>query len=201
MIIISNLLCTAMLFATTYSLLTLQFGAVYYVVMALLLVWLPLGKIKHVLYFFFARYHLGFSTAGVEHGLLKKRYNMTNKIINEQKAKALAIISNTNDSKLETHLNACVRCGLCASSCMYYLTMKEGKYIPARKVDLVSSIYRRYKTRQGSMFPSIFHARELNQETCDEMVDSLFGACTMCGRCVKHCSIGVRYSFPCEKRT
>ena len=57
---ISNLLCTAMLFATTYSLLTLQFGAVYYVVMALLLVWLPLGKIKHVLYFFFARYHLGF---------------------------------------------------------------------------------------------------------------------------------------------
>lgn len=71
---------------------------------------------------------------------------MTNNITNEQKAKALAIISNTNDSKLETHLNACVRCGLCASSCMYYLTMKEGKYIPARKVDLVSSIYRRYKT-------------------------------------------------------
>ena len=77
---------------------------------------------------------------------------MTNNITNEQKAKALAIISNTNDSKLETHLNACVRCGLCASSCMYYLTMKEGKYIPARKVDLVSSIYRRYKTWQGAMF-------------------------------------------------
>ena len=41
---------------------------------------------------------------------------MTNNISNEQKAKALAIISNTNDSKLETHLNACVRCGLCATS-------------------------------------------------------------------------------------
>ena len=34
---------------------------------------------------------------------------MTNNITNEQKAKALAIISNTNDSKLETNLNACVR--------------------------------------------------------------------------------------------
>ena len=124
---------------------------------------------------------------------------MTNNISNKQKAKALAIISNTNDSKLETHLNACVRCGLCASSCMYYLTMKEGKYIPARKVDLVSSIYRRYKTWQGAMFPSLFHARELNQETCDEMVDSLFGACTMCGRCVKHCSIGVDIPFLVKK--
>ena len=124
---------------------------------------------------------------------------MTNNISNEQKAKALAIISNTNDSKLETHLNACVRCGLCASSCMYYLTMKEGKYIPARKVDLVSSIYRRYKTWQGAIFPSLFHARELNQETCDEMVDSLFGACTMCGRCVKHCSIGVDIPFLVKK--
>ena len=57
---ISNLLCTIMLFLTTYSLLTLQFGAAYYVIMALLFVWMPLGKIKHVLYFFFARYHLGF---------------------------------------------------------------------------------------------------------------------------------------------
>ena len=49
-----------MLFLTTYCLLSLQFGAAYYIIMALLFVWMPLGKIKHVLYFFFARYHLGF---------------------------------------------------------------------------------------------------------------------------------------------
>ena len=50
---------------------------------------------------------------------------MTDNITKEQKDKALAVISQTADSKLETHLNACVRCGLCADSCMYYLTMKE----------------------------------------------------------------------------
>ena len=123
---------------------------------------------------------------------------MTN-ITKEQRNKALAIISQTSDSKLETHLNACVRCGLCADSCMYYLTMKEAKFIPARKVDLVSSIYRRYKTWQGAMFPKLFHARELDDKTCEEMVDSLFGACTMCGRCVKHCSIGVDIPFLVKK--
>ena len=57
---ISNLLCTMMLFLTTYSLLTLQFGIAYHVTMALLFMWIPFGKTKHVLYFFFARYHLGF---------------------------------------------------------------------------------------------------------------------------------------------
>ena len=123
---------------------------------------------------------------------------MTN-ITKEQRNKALAIISQTSDSKLETHLNACVRCGLCADSCMYYLTMQETKFIPARKVDLVSSIYKRYQTWQGAMFPKLFHARELDGKTCEEMVDSLFGACTMCGRCVKHCSIGVDIPFLVKK--
>ena len=39
-----------------------------------------------------------------------------NNITNEQKAKALAVLDKMKDSKLETHLNACVRCGLCADS-------------------------------------------------------------------------------------
>ena len=124
---------------------------------------------------------------------------MMNNITNEQKAKALAVLDKTKDSKLETHLNSCVRCGLCADSCMYYLTMKASKFIPARKVDLVSSIYRRYRTWQGAAFPKLFRARELNREMCDEMIDSLFGACTMCGRCVKHCSIGVDIPFVVKK--
>lgn len=121
------------------------------------------------------------------------------KITNEQKAKVAAILSNNNDSKLATHLNACVRCGLCATSCMYYLTMKEGKYIPAKKIDLVSSLYRRYCTWEGKLMPGLVNARELDDKMCEEMIDSLFGACTMCGRCVKHCSIGVDIPFIVRK--
>ena len=60
---------------------------------------------------------------------------------------------------------------------------------------MVSSIYRRYCTLLGRTAPKLTHARELDDETITEMVDSLFGACTMCGRCVKHCSIGVDIPF------
>ena len=109
--------------------------------------------------------------------------------------KAIDILTKHTDSKLLTHLNACVHCGLCETSCLFYKTFQESKYIPGKKVDMVSSIYRRYCTLLGRTAPKLTHARELDDETITEMVDSLFGACTMCGRCVKHCSIGVDIPF------
>lgn len=118
---------------------------------------------------------------------------------NEKKNKALEILSDPQDSKLVTHLNSCVHCGLCAESCMYYLATKDEKYIPAKKVDIISSIYQRYCTVTGKYFPVLTGARELDEEIKDEMVDLLFGACTLCGRCVKHCSVGVDISYVVRK--
>lgn len=115
-------------------------------------------------------------------------------MINESKQKALAILSR-GDGKLQTHLNSCVRCGLCADSCIFYLATGEERYIPARKVDLVSSVYRRYNTLAGKLIPGLVKARELDEATATEMVDLLYGACTMCGRCTAHCSIGVDISY------
>lgn len=116
-------------------------------------------------------------------------------VSSENVQKAINILTKHTDSKLLTHLNACVHCGLCETSCLFYKTFQESKYIPGKKVDMVSSIYRRYCTLLGRTAPKLTHARELDDETITEMVDSLFGACTMCGRCVKHCSIGVDIPF------
>ncbi len=109
--------------------------------------------------------------------------------------KAIDILTKHTDSKLLTHLNACVHCGLCETSCLFWKAFKDSKYIPGKKVDMVSSIYRRYCTVLGKAVPKLTHARDLDEETIAEMVDSLYGACTMCGRCVKHCSIGVDIPF------
>lgn len=109
--------------------------------------------------------------------------------------KALSILLHPADHKLETHLNACVHCGLCGSSCMYYLSTEDPKFIPANKVDIVASIYRRYCTFVGRTFPVLTGARTLDERLTDEMVDTLFGGCTLCGRCVKHCSVGVDIAY------
>lgn len=113
----------------------------------------------------------------------------------ELRDKALDILENPSNSKLITHLNACVHCGLCGTSCLFFRTYNEPKYIPGKKVDLVASIYRRYCTMMGKVAPKLVHARDLDDEMAEEMIDSLYGACTMCGRCVKHCSIGVDIPF------
>jgi Fe-S oxidoreductase len=78
---------------------------------------------------------------------------------------------------------------------MYYKSMGNDKFLPARKVELVSSIYRRYNTFVGKVLPKLVNARVLNDEAVEEMVDLLFGACTMCGRCTTHCSIGVDIAY------
>lgn len=116
-------------------------------------------------------------------------------ISKENVKKAVDILTKHTDSKLITHLNACVHCGLCETSCLFFKTYNDAKYIPGRKVDLVSSIYRKYCTFLGKTFPKLTNATELSEENIPELVDSLFGACTMCGRCVKHCSIGVDIPF------
>ncbi len=113
--------------------------------------------------------------------------------------RGLDVLNSHKDSKLISHLNSCVHCGLCAKTCLYYLTTKDERFIPARKVELVSSIYRRYFTFTGRTFPGLVKARELDDKTVEEMVDLLYGACVMCGRCVQHCSIGVDIEYVVRK--
>ncbi len=120
--------------------------------------------------------------------------------LNENQIKTgLSVLNSHKDSKLLTHLNSCVHCGLCAKTCLYYLTTKDESFIPARKVELVSSIYRRYFTFTGKTMPGLVKARKLDDKAVEEMVDMLYGACVLCGRCVKHCSIGVDIEYVVRK--
>lgn len=57
---ISNLLVDLFHFSTALVLIQPGSEALYYLTTALLLLYFPLGKLKHAVYFFAARYHLGF---------------------------------------------------------------------------------------------------------------------------------------------
>jgi Fe-S oxidoreductase len=113
--------------------------------------------------------------------------------------KGLSVFGKRMDGKLFSHLNSCVHCGLCAESCIYYLAEPKGKFIPAVKVDLISSVYKSYLTFTGKIAPWLVGARKLEEKTVSEMIDLFYGACTLCGRCVPHCSIGVDISFLVRK--
>lgn len=57
---ISNFLVTFFQFATALILFTHEGIIIYSIITTALLLYLPLGKLKHTIYFFAARYHLGF---------------------------------------------------------------------------------------------------------------------------------------------
>ena len=56
---LSNLLVTLFQLATLLMMVQEGFAAYYFISISLLLLYLPVGKLKHALYFFAARYHLG----------------------------------------------------------------------------------------------------------------------------------------------
>ena len=121
---------------------------------------------------------------------------MANQIIlTKDRQKALDLLTQRLDGKLRTHLNSCVHCGLCRDTCHYYLRYKDEKYIPGNKVDQIARIYRRYHTVLGRLIPKWVGARDLDDKTIEEMVDVIFGGCSMCGRCSIHCSVGVDIPF------
>lgn len=113
----------------------------------------------------------------------------------DQKRKGLEVFDPNGSSKLLSHINSCVHCGLCAGSCIYYQVYQDAHYVPAKKVDLLASIYRRYHTLTGKTIPWLTGARDLDEDMVREMTDLLYGACTMCGRCSVHCSIGLDIGY------
>ena len=117
------------------------------------------------------------------------------KLTDDKIQKGLEVLRREVGSKLLTHVNSCVHCGLCAESCVYYQVEPDEHFVPAKKVDIVSSVFRRYYTTTGKFIPWLTKARKLDNATIEDMVDLLYGSCTMCGRCNKHCSVGVDIEY------
>jgi Fe-S oxidoreductase len=95
------------------------------------------------------------------------------------------------DGRAAAYLNACVRCGLCADTCHYPRTDGEPASLPARKLGLLASVYRRARTATGRLAPALTGARALTPDGVREWVDAFFGRCTLCGRCALNCSVGI----------
>ncbi len=89
------------------------------------------------------------------------------------------------------HLNACVKCGLCAETCHIYQAEPEPENIPGAKAARVISHYRRYHTFLGRTVPFLVGARRLTREALEDLAEAVYGRCTGCGRCGIHCSVGL----------
>jgi Fe-S oxidoreductase len=88
-------------------------------------------------------------------------------------------------------LDACVRCGLCAEACHYYRAAPDPRATPAYKLRLIDRVVRADRSVAARLAPHWFGAGPLDESIVAEWVDELYGRCTMCGRCLLHCTSGI----------
>lgn len=141
----------------------------------------------------------------------------------EDLEKALQVFKEKIDHRYAAYLNSCVHCGLCSDACHYYLTHNDIQSIPAYKMNLVIGIFKKYAARTTSKFQRsspgknehnkkvrfyskllqtvndkyfrFIGAKDFDIEMIKEWVDSLFGRCSLCGRCAINCSIGLNIPY------
>ena len=90
-----------------------------------------------------------------------------------------------------SYLNSCVHCGLCAESCHYYRAEPELENVPAHKLERIASVFKANFTTMGRLAPGLVGARAFDKDMARAWVDSVFGRCSLCGRCSLNCTIGI----------
>jgi len=88
-------------------------------------------------------------------------------------------------------VHTCVRCGLCADACHYYLTNGELEDMPAYKLNLVLGVFKHHFTPAGRIAGGWAGGQKLDKALVREWVDVLFGRCSGCGRCTFNCTSGI----------
>jgi Fe-S oxidoreductase len=87
-------------------------------------------------------------------------------------------------------MDTCVRCGACADKCHFYLGSGDPKNMPVVRAELLRSVYRRYFTAAGRLFPTLAGARDLTEDVLKEWF-YYFYQCTECRRCSVYCPHGI----------
>lgn len=89
------------------------------------------------------------------------------------------------------HMESCVRCGLCADACHFYVSTGDPKYTPIHKLEP----FRRAYLREASPFAPLVRALGLVRKPgiadLEQWQELLYDSCTMCGRCTLACPMGI----------
>jgi Fe-S oxidoreductase len=92
------------------------------------------------------------------------------------------------------HMESCVRCGMCATACQYYVTTGDPKYTPINKLKPFEQAYHRHVGPFAPLYRLLGIGSNVGVEMLQEWEALLFDACSLCGRCTLACPMGIDIS-------
>ncbi len=123
---------------------------------------------------------------------MDERFSDERYILTDEKHElALDVLRKRLNRQLEASLEVCVRCGICADTCHYYVANPKPEHVPAYRAEQLRKVYRGLFDPVGKVAPGWSGAAPLDQDMIEKLILSAFGSCTMCGRCVINCPMGV----------
>jgi len=87
-------------------------------------------------------------------------------------------------------MDICVRCGVCADKCHFFIGTGDPKNMPVLRAELIRSVYRGEFKTAGKVLGRLAGGRKLTEEVIKEWFYYFF-QCTECRRCSVFCPYGI----------
>ncbi len=91
-----------------------------------------------------------------------------------------------------SQLEACTRCGLCASACHFYQVTDNVEYAPVWKVEPLRRAYQQRFTPAGRLRLALGLDKPVTDEDLKHWSTIVFEACTICNKCAHVCPMGIQ---------
>ncbi len=89
-------------------------------------------------------------------------------------------------------LEACTRCGLCASACHFYQATDNVEYAPVWKVEPLRRAYEQRFTPAGRLKVALGLDKPVTDEDLRRWSTLVYQACTICNKCAMVCPMGIQ---------
>ena len=94
-------------------------------------------------------------------------------------------------AKTAMYMESCVRCGLCAEACHFYVTTGDPKYTPIHKIRPFEQAHARQSGPLSPIYQMFGLAPRLTIEELETWEELIYDSCTLCGRCTLACPMGI----------
>jgi Fe-S oxidoreductase len=94
------------------------------------------------------------------------------------------------DAPTAAFFSSCVRCGLCAQACPFFVETDDPQYTPIHKLEPLRRVWQQEFTLWGKLKTRLGLHQPVDDAMLEQWEPLLYDSCTLCGRCSLVCPVG-----------